>query len=86
MNNESTKEHNERISGELCDAHGCNDKLRKLHFKQIVHQAWNPHPSPAFIQWWQTQPDYQNGIDAVHARNCKCYCDQFKEARQIGAV
>jgi hypothetical protein len=69
----------------LCKKHGCNDKLAKLHLKQIVEEGWNPHPSQEFIAWWQTQTEFKkHGIDAVRARNCKDFIDRYKEAVQFG--
>lgn len=69
----------------LCERAGCSEKLAKLHFDQIVHRAWNPHPSQEFIDWWQTQPEFRvDGVDAVRARNCKTFTDRFKEAVEIG--
>jgi hypothetical protein len=81
----SVKEHNIRMAKFLCDKHGCTDKIRQIHYDQMVHRAWNPHPSPEFVAWWQTQPGFRiDGIDAVRARNCKVFVDQYKEAVQLG--
>ena len=69
----------------LCEEHGCSDKIKAIHFEQMVHRAWNPHPSEAFVRWWSTQPEFRNdGVNAVRARNCKVYYDRFKEDRQYG--
>lgn len=85
MVRQSVKEHNIKLAKFLCDKHGCNDKIRQIHYDQIVHRAWNPHPSPEFVQWWQTRPEFRNdGVDAVRARNCKCYVDEYKEAVELG--
>lgn len=74
----------ERIT-ELCEEYGCSDKKKKIHYDQMVHRSWNPHPSKAFIDWWHKHNDFkEHGIDAVRARNCKRYCDEFKEAREYG--
>jgi hypothetical protein len=85
MTKEEVKKHNIRMIEFLCARHGCSDKLKKIHYNQMVHRAWNPHPSPEFVEWWQTRPEFRfDGVDAVRARNCKCYVDQYKEAVELG--
>jgi len=82
---DKVKAHNIKMAKVLCDRNGCNDKLRQIHFDQLVHRAWNPHPSPEFIQWWKTHPDFRHhDVNVVTARNCKSYCDEYKEAVQVG--
>jgi len=81
----NVQEHNAKMIDFLCKRNGCNEKLRKIHFNQMVHQVWNPHPSPEFINWWKTHPDSrEHDVDPVTARNCKHYCDEYKEAVQVG--
>lgn len=81
------KKFNARRAQWLCERAGCSEKLAKIHFDQIVHRAWNPHPSQEFIDWWKTQMEYRrDGIDEVRARNCKCFTDRFKEAVEIGVA
>jgi len=79
------RKHNATMITRLCEKHGCSDKKKKIHFDQMVHRAWNPHPSQEFENWWHTHPDFRlHGIDVVRARNCKCYCDEYKEAVETG--
>jgi hypothetical protein len=61
----------------LCKQNGCTEKQTAIHFKQIVHNRWNPHPPPAFIKWWSTHPEHQP-YSAVRAFNTQLYRDQFK--------
>ncbi len=69
----------------LCERNGCTEKKAKVHFDQIVHRAWNPHPSQEFTAWWHTQPEFrQNGVDSIRARNCKLFIDRYKEAVDAG--
>lgn len=83
--NEGIKKHNIKFAKFLCEKNGCNEKKTKIHYEQIVHRAWNPHPSPEFVSWWITQPEcQQDGIDAVRARNCKIFADRYKEAVELG--
>lgn len=85
MTDIEAKKFNAEVSERLCDEAGCNEKRRKIHFDQIVHRAWNPHPSKEFVKWWHNQPEFRiDGVDAVRARNCKVFCDRFKEARKFG--
>ncbi len=71
----------------LCEKHGCNDKKRKIHFDQMVHRAWNPHPSKEFVIWWKTQIEFQRDhVAAVAARNCKVFTERFKETVRFGAA
>ena len=87
MTREQVTKHNARVATALCKQHECNDRQRKLHFEMIVHRAWNPHPSAEFVEWWHSQPEFRDrGVDAVRARNCKIFCDRFKEAVEIGAA
>src|SRR5205823_12840261 len=80
------REHNITRAKTLCDEHGCSEKQRKNHFDMMVNRAWNPHPSQDFVKWWHKHQDYiLHGIDAVRARNCKVYCQEFLESRQYGA-
>ena len=79
------REHNKRVAAKLCQEHGCEGEDE--HFDMIVNRAWNPHPSAEFVAWWKTQPEYtQDGVGAILARNCKVFCDRFKEARKYGIV
>ncbi len=81
------KKFNAKRAKWLCDKHGCSEKKAKQHFDQIVHRAWNPHPSKEFIEWWETQIEFQRDhIDAIRARNCKLFTERFKEAVQFGAA
>jgi hypothetical protein len=85
MTDDSVKKHNIKMVNFLCDKHGCSDKLRKIHYEQMVHRAWNPHPSAEFCEWWHRQPECQNdGVDARRARNCKVFVDRYKEAVEFG--
>lgn len=85
MTETEAKKFNAEVADRLCTEAGCGEKKRKIHFDQLVHRAWNPHPSEAFVKWWHTQPEFRiDGVDAVRARNCKVFCDRFKEARQFG--
>lgn len=68
----------------LCNKNGCNEKVAKVHFDQIVNHGWNPHPSKEFSDWWRNHPHYQDEIDVVRARNCKCYVDEYRDAVSIG--
>jgi hypothetical protein len=69
----------------LCERNGCTEKKAKIHFDQIVHRAWNPHPSHEFVSWWQTQPEFrENGVDAVRARNCKVFTERYKADVEVG--
>lgn len=87
MDRVQVKEHNTKFDRFLCKKNGCNEKLSKLHLKQMVEEAWNPHPSPEFRDWWQTQPECQmDGVDAIRARSCKVFVDRYKEAVEIGAA
>jgi hypothetical protein len=70
----------------MCDDAGCAEKIRKIHFKQYVHDNWHPHPPKDFCDWWSTQPDFHNGIDAKRAYNCQRYRDEFLESKQYGAA
>ncbi len=87
MTEVEAKKFNAQRAKWLCERHGCSDKKAKIHFDQIVHRAWNPHPSQEFKDWWQTQPEFrENGVDYIRARNCKVFCDRYKEAVEIGAA
>lgn len=69
----------------LCKKNGCDEKTAKRHLVMMVEEAWNPHPSPEFIEWWQTQPQFrEDGLDAIRARNCKVFTDAYKAAVEIG--
>ncbi len=48
----------------LCDIHGCNAKLRKVHRKQFLEDQWNPHPSERFTRWWMNR-GWQDTEDAT---------------------
>lgn len=85
MDRQSVKEHNTKMARFLCKRNGCEEKLSKLHLKQMVEEAWNPHPSQEFTAWWRTRDEFRmDGIDAVRARNCKCYVNEYKEAVELG--
>jgi hypothetical protein len=87
MTRQEAQEFNAKRAKFLCEKHGCSEKKRKLHFNMIVYEAWNPHPSEEFIDWWRTQPEFlEHDVDAERARNCKVYCDRFKEAVSVGAA
>lgn len=85
MTNEAVKKHNIKMITFLCKKHGCSDKLKKIHYEQMVIRAWNPHPSDEFLAWWQTQLEFRvDGVDAVRARNCKVFTNRYKEAVEMG--
>jgi hypothetical protein len=85
MDKWQAREHNTRRARFLCQKHGCSKKQAEEHLDMIVNRAWNPHPSQEFINWWHTHPHYtENKIDAVRARNCKCYVDEYKAAVEVG--
>lgn len=73
-----------RFVTELCEEHGCNAKIAKIHFEQFVNHNWHPHPSADFGIWWKTQPGFAQGIDVKRAFNCQNYRDRFLEAKQYG--
>jgi hypothetical protein len=70
--------------GDLCDQHGCSEKIRKIHFDQFVNHDWHPHPPSDFTEWWSGHHDYANGIDAKRAYNCQPYRNQYLEAKGVG--
>ena len=85
MNTQKARAHNIKYAKFLCDKNRCTEKLRAIHFDQLVNRGHNPHPSPEFVEWWKKHPHFiHEGIDAVRARNRKCYCDQYKDAVQVG--
>jgi hypothetical protein len=84
MDKQGVRAHNIRMAMFLCDKHGCDEKLRKKHFEQMVRHAWNPHPSSEFCEWWHRQPECAEGVDAERARNCKVYVNRYKEAVEFG--
>ncbi len=87
MTEEQAKKFNANRITHLCEKHGCSDKKRKLHFDQMVHRAWNPHPSLEFVEWWHTQLEFQRDhVDPVRARNCKAFTERFKEAVGFGGA
>ena len=78
---------------DLCDQHGCNDKIQKLHHAQFVDKGWNPHPPQAFINWWgsigikATEKATGRGwgeIDAIRAFNCEAVREVYREAKNFG--
>jgi hypothetical protein len=69
-----------KLAKELCDQHKCNEKVRKLHFDQIVNKAWKPHPPAAFVEWWKKHPE--NSIGAIRAFNCTYYVEQFNNSHE----
>lgn len=71
---------------DLCEKHGCTEKISGLHRAQYVDRHWNPHPSDSFEAWWKTHPDYTQGIDVERAYNCQRYHGDWREARSVGAV
>jgi hypothetical protein len=82
---DSVRERNIRVIKALCQRHSCSEKIRKIHYDQAVYRGWDPHPSQEFVNWWHTHSDFkEHGIDAVRARNCKSYCDEYKEAVSMG--
>jgi hypothetical protein len=55
------QERAKKIDG-LCDERGCDEKQRERHFDQYVKHGWNPHPSAAFMAWWNpTGNDPESG-------------------------
>jgi hypothetical protein len=85
MTKEQAMAYNAKMINKLCRDHGCNEKVRKIHWEQMVLRAWNPHPSAEFVAWWQTQVECREShVSAVKARNCKKYCDRYKEAVEHG--
>lgn len=86
MPNENTEKRKAAIV-EMCDTHGCSDKIRKIHFDQYVHRNWHPHPPAEFSDWWKKHPDcIHNGIDFKRAFNCQNYYQEYLEARSIGVA
>jgi hypothetical protein len=85
MDKREVKEHNTMFARFLCKKNGCDEKLAKLHLKQIVEEAWNPHPSQEFTDWWHTQLEFRvDGVDAVRARNCKVFTQRYKDDVEFG--
>ena len=37
---------------QLCDEHGCDEKMKRVHRRMYVFETWNPHPSDRFKRWW----------------------------------
>lgn len=66
-----------QLANSLCTTAGCNEKVRKIHFHQIVDHSWHPHPPQAFITWWKTHPE-SHWTEATKAFNCSLYQEQFK--------
>lgn len=81
-----SKEEREEIIDRLCDQHGCNEKIAKIHYDQFVNRDWHPHPPERFEQWWKSHRDYACGVKARIAWNCQSYRDEFMEVTQIGAA
>ncbi len=85
MDRAEAKEHNTKMARFLCKRHGCDEKVSKLHLKQMVEEAWNPHPSQEFKEWWLTQPEFRiDGVEVLPVRNCKVFVDRYKEAVEVG--
>lgn len=72
----TTEQRREAIK-EACDAAGCSDKVRKIHFAQYVRGYWEPHPPRAFNIWWAKQPE-ATFIESKRAWNCGAFREQFK--------
>ena len=78
----------------LCDFHECNEKKRKIHFRQYVHKRWNPHPPRRFVQWWekdggaifteQKTGRRWAGVETRVAFNCEAVREAYREAKQVG--
>jgi hypothetical protein len=60
----------------LCEKAGCNEKVRKIHFHQLVDHNWHPHPPADFVTWWKSHPESKT-TGAAKAFNCSCYVEQF---------
>jgi hypothetical protein len=80
---------------DLCDQAGCGDSIRKLHKSQFVDKRWNPHPSPTFVNWWNSMGAKATenrsgrtwiGIDATRAFNCEAARETYSEAKQMGVI
>jgi hypothetical protein len=78
---------------DLCDQHGCNDKIHKVHTAQYVDRGWNPHPPQHFANWWgsvgkeMTEKKSENSwqdIDSIRAFNCETVREVYREAKQFG--
>ena len=78
----------------ICTAHGCGDKLRRIHFEQFVDRQWHPHPPKTWEKWIRQQPVFGEMIylgtsereASVKLFNCARFYDQFCEARRIGVL
>ena len=78
---------------DLCDQHGCNEKIQKIHTAQYVDRGWNPHPSQSFVNWWgsvgkdKVEKATDRGwsaIGAVVAFNCEAVREVYREVKQYG--
>lgn len=78
---------------DLCEHHGCSNKIRKIHFDQYVFRQWNPHPPSRFVTWWQSEgPVFTEkktargwfGINTETAFNCEAVKESYHEAKSIG--
>lgn len=68
-----------KLVNSLCEAAGCTEKVRKIHFHQFVDHNWHPHPPTAFVTWWKSHPE--NSISPARAFNCSRYLAQFNESQ-----
>jgi hypothetical protein len=50
------------IIADLCDQAGCSKVHRAIHYRQFM-KGWHPHPSPAFVGWWQ--PDSRDPVSGA---------------------
>lgn len=69
---------------DLCSAHNCSEKVRKIHFAQFVDRGWHPHPPQEFYDWWKKHRD--NVIRTVIAFNTQIYYVEYLEAKQHGLI
>lgn len=82
----STRQSRTDYIEDLCEQHGCREKITKIHMAQYVDRNWHPHPPAGFEIWWRTQQGAKEGIDAQRAFNCQVYRNAFLEAKQYGVV
>ena len=75
-----SREQRIREINDMCDQHGCSDKVCKIHFDQYVDRHWHPHPPAEFVQWWMQQHEYiQSEVLPKPAWNTEYYRAKFLE-------
>jgi len=79
----------------LCNAAGCNDIIRKIHYDQFVDREWHPHPPPSWEKWIRKHPVFiamtegygtSERETSVKLFNCATYYDQYCELKEIGLL